>query len=128
MTPYVLFLTFLCSAMTIGSNILLRLGVTKAGGVGIAGRGLALDILSLVTQPIFMTGVVLYGLNALAWFHLLSIAKLSTVYVMLVSITFVGVTVLDSWFFGSSISLMKIIGIVIVITGIVVVAYAERSI
>jgi multidrug transporter EmrE-like cation transporter len=125
MTPYVLFLTFLCSTMTIGSNILLRMGVSKAGGVGVAGRGLVLDIVSLMGQPIFMTGVVLYGLNALAWFHLLSIAKLSTVYVMLVSLTFIGVTVLDSVVFGSSVSATKIAGIAIVITGIAVVALAE---
>ena len=125
MTPYVFLLTLLCSTMTVGSNILLRIGVKSAGGVGLADRGLVLDIANLLTQPVFLVGVVLYGINALAWFHLLSIAKLSTVYVMLVSITFIGVTVLDSWLFGSAISVTKVVGIAVVTIGIIIVAYVE---
>jgi len=49
-------------------------------------------LFGLGKQPLFLSGVFLYGLSALIWFSVISSEQLSTAYPILVSMTFILVT------------------------------------
>lgn len=118
MTKLAFLLTVITAAMTIAANVLLRMGLLKAGGLGVSGRGYLSDLFHLALEPIFVIGAVTYVATALLWFYVLSSTILSVAYVVLVSMAFVGVTALDTVIFGSPINALKIVGIGIIIFGI----------
>ncbi|WP_374373256.1 hypothetical protein [Dongia sp.] len=124
MTKLAFILTVITAAMTIAANVLLRMGLTKAGGLGVSGRGFIADIARLALEPIFIVGALTYMATALLWFYVLSSSTLSVAYVMLVSMAFVGVTLLDTVIFGAPIGAMKIVGIGIILGGIGLVVFS----
>lgn len=120
-------LTVLTAATTVAANILLRVGLTKAGGLGVSSRGLIADLISLALEPVFVVGVLLYGAAALLWFHVLSSSTLSVAYVLLISIAFIGMTAMDTVFFGTSLGAMKAAGIGVILCGILLVAFSPAQ-
>ena len=116
-----LLLTCIC---TVSGNLLLRAGVVAAGGFRPATGSLGGQLLKLAYEPKFVSGFFLYGLASLIWFAVISMENLSTAYPMLVSMTFVLVTFGSVFFFGESISPLKLVGMGIILTGIVVVSRA----
>ena len=80
--------------------------------------------MALGIQPMFLSGVILYGLAAVVWFRILSIEDLSSSYPMLVGITFVLVVVGAVWFFDEDFSSQKLIGMVMILAGIGAIARA----
>ena len=124
MTKLAFILTVLTAAMTIAANILLRMGLAKAGGLGVSGRGFSRDLLNLALEPVFVAGFILYGATALLWFYVLSTSTLSIAYVLLVSMAFIGITALDTVFFGAALSSMKLIGVGVILCGILLVAFS----
>lgn len=125
MNRLILGLTVLTAGLTIAANVLLRMGLIKAGGLGVSGRGFLGDLYRLALEPIFVIGVISYGGAALLWFYVLSNSTLSVAYVLLVSIAFIGVTVLDTAIFGASFNLMKIAGVGVILCGILLVALSS---
>jgi multidrug transporter EmrE-like cation transporter len=109
---------------TVSSNVILRMGVLRAGGFGVSGKGLAADLLALASQPLFLLGMFLYGVAALIWFYIVSTQQLATAYVLLVAIAFIGVTTASHFAFGEPMTPIKILGLVIVLAGIVVTSRA----
>jgi multidrug transporter EmrE-like cation transporter len=109
---------------TIASNVILRMGVLRAGGFGVSGKGLAADIMSLAGQPLFLLGMGLYGMAALIWFYIVSTQELATAYVLLVAMAFIGVTTVSHFAFGEAMGPMKILGLLVVLTGIVITSRA----
>lgn len=109
---------------TVASNVILRMGVLRAGGFGISGKGLTSDMLALAGQPLFIFGMFLYGVAALIWFYIVSTQQLATAYVLLVAIAFIGVTTASHFAFGEPMTPMKILGLVVVLTGIIITSRA----
>ena len=119
-----LLLTALAAGLTAVANLMLRAGVTNAGGFLPFRSGLPKQILALSTDPVFVAGVFFYGLAALVWFAVISIEDLSTSYPVLVGLTFILVGIGSVVFFSESMPLQKLIGIAVILTGILVVARA----
>lgn len=104
--------------LTVAANLLLRAGVGRGGGFLFSTE----QIVRVFTQPVFLAGVLFYGLAALVWFRVISTQPLSSSYPLLVSFTFVLVTAGASYFFDERISMGKIGGIILILLGVITVA------
>ena len=118
MTNTGLLLVVLSALFTVSANLLMRGGVLRAGGFSLS----LASALSLCSQPLFLAGFILYGVAALIWFRVLSVANLSTSYPLLVSLTFILVTLGAVFFFKEPVSTQKLVGIAVIVAGIVLVA------
>ena len=115
----------LCALVQAASNLLLRRGVLLAGGIGGGSGGqLARSILALAQQPLFVLGVLLYGVAALIWFSVLSREALALSYPVLVGITFTLVVLGGTTLFRERLALPQLIGIVIILVGVLLVSRA----
>jgi len=110
--------------LTVASNLMLRCGVMQAGGFGLSLRTLVGDLLGLACQPLFVTGLMLYATAALVWFRVISTENLSSSYPLLVSLTFMLVTLGATVFFREPVSRQKVLGLAVILAGIVLVARA----
>jgi multidrug transporter EmrE-like cation transporter len=111
--------TLLAAVLTIGANVLMR------AGFGVGQRGFLADGMHLAMEPAFMAGMFLYGSAALVWFYVVSTQPLSTAYIVMVSVTFLGITVLDTLFFGVAIYSGKLIGMSLILAGIACIAWVR---
>jgi multidrug transporter EmrE-like cation transporter len=108
--------------LTSGANLLLRHGVRAAGGFGFGPNSLLQQILVLLQQPTFVVGMILYGLAAFVWFAVVGVEDLSISYPAMVGVVFVLVNTGAVFFFGEHISPQKLIGMLVILTGVVIVA------
>jgi drug/metabolite transporter (DMT)-like permease len=115
MSPLGFTLVLLSAFFTAIANLMLRKGTLAVGLTASPGA----QILLLLRQPVFVTGVVLYGLAALIWFRVLPMEKLTTSYPMLVSLTFIMVTIGAVLVFHEHVNLQKVSGLAVIIAGIV---------
>lgn len=112
------------AVLTASGNLLLRSGVTRAGGFALSPDHLVADSLRLLRQPVFLAGFALYFTAAAVWFRVISTEQLSSSYPLVVSLTFLCVTVGAAVFFHEHLSLQKLLGLGIILLGIIVVARA----
>jgi len=110
-----LLLVVLSALLTAAANLMLRHGLLAVGGLSLKAAGVA----RLLSQPWFVSGVIAYGLAAVAWFRVLSVAEVSGAYPVLVGMTFCLVTVAAVLVFRESLSWPKIVGILLILAGIV---------
>jgi len=111
-----------CALVQAASNLLLRRGVLLAGGIRGSGGQLAHSFLALAQQPLFVLGVLLYGVAALIWFSVLSREPLALSYPVLVGITFTLVVLGGMTFFQERLALPQVIGIVVILVGVLLVS------
>lgn len=102
---------------TVGANLLLRGGILRAGGFTLSLDRVKDQILGLCRQPMFVVGVVLYGIAAIIWFRVLSTEDLSLSYPLFVSLTFVLITLGSAYFFREQVSWQKALGISVILAG-----------
>jgi len=114
-----LFLVIFAAASTMVSNLMLREGIRRAGGFKLSVSSFISNITRLLQQPLFDVGLVFYAAAALVWFRVISIEDLSTSYPILVGLTFVLVTFGAITLFHEPCSLLKIIGLAIILFGII---------
>lgn len=117
MKPSGLIYIVTCALLTAAANLLLRHGLLKSGGLAQPGQWLSGWIATL-SQPSFLTGIILYGLAAIVWFYALSVTEVSTGYPVLVGLTFVLVALGAVGLFREPASPLKIAGIVTILAGI----------
>jgi multidrug transporter EmrE-like cation transporter len=101
---------------TVGANLLLRGGIFRAGGFTLSLDRVKDQVLELCRQPMFVVGVVLYGVAAIMWFRVVSIEDLSLCYPLFVSLTFVPIILGAAYFFREQISWQKAVGISVILT------------
>lgn len=101
-------------------QLLLKLGAKKLGNLNLTGHTLLKEILQTITTPEIFSGLAFFSISCLLWIKVLTKFELSYAYPM-VSLGYVGVAVLSYIFLNESISLNKILGIGIIITGVVVI-------
>ncbi len=123
MTARGLLLVVLSAFSTVVANLMLRKGVLRAGGLTLSDSSFR-ELIALAREPLFVTGFILYGVAALIWFRVLSTEDLSTSYPLLVSITFVFVTLGAVLIFNEHVSWQKIVGMGFILTGFCLVARA----
>jgi undecaprenyl phosphate-alpha-L-ara4N flippase subunit ArnE len=83
-------------------------------------KGRAFGLLSLFSPPV-LAGFSLYGVAAIIWLKVLTMLPLSTAYPIL-SLNFILIPIASSRFLGESLSGGKILGLVLVVSGIVAAA------
>jgi multidrug transporter EmrE-like cation transporter len=114
-------LVLLSAGLQVAGTLLLRGGVDRAGGFAETLAGVPQGLLRLAGQPMFDIGFALYGLAALVWFRVLSTQPLSLAYPVLVSLTFVFVSIGAATLFQEPVTARKLIGLAIILIGILVI-------
>jgi multidrug transporter EmrE-like cation transporter len=113
-----LWLVLLTAGLTVVANLLLRTGVIRAGGMGGNLTELPSVLLRLASQPLFVIGFIAYGSASLVWFRVIATEPLSTAYPVLVSLTFLLVTLSATILFQEAVSIRKLCGLGVVLIGI----------
>ena len=108
-------LTAFCMAV---ANLLMKDGIAGAGGFAPSLHSL----FRLAAQPKFVCGLLLSGIAALMWFHILATQKLSTCYPLFVSLTYFLITLAAFYFLHERISVQKLVGLAVIVAGITAVA------
>ena len=118
-----LIFVLIAAVLTMAANLLMRLGIQRAGGFGGEGPVQVMASLGrLALQLPFDTGVVLYVLASIVWFRVIATEPLSIAYPVLVSLTFVAVTIGALIFFNESLDTRKLAGMLLIIVGIYLVS------
>ncbi|MCX6225980.1 MAG: hypothetical protein NTV01_14710 [Bacteroidia bacterium] len=116
MTIRGLSLVFLSAFITVAANLMLRAGVDRAGVFPAQFQTVSNAIARLMSQPLF-----LYAMAVLLWFYVISTEPLSVAYPLLVSLTFIFVTLGAIVVFGEALTLPKVVGMLIILIGIIIV-------
>ena len=111
-------LVFLSAGLQVCGTLLLRSGVDRAGGFANRLADVPQGIVRLISEPVFVVGFILYGLAALVWFQVLSTQPLSLAYPLLVSLTFLFVTVGAMVLFKEPVTARKFAGLAVILIGI----------
>lgn len=114
-------LVCLTAVLTMVSNLMLRAGIRQAGGFRLSGSHFVSNMLRLAREPLFDAGVVFYALAAIVWFRVVSSENLSSSYPVLVGLTFVLITAGAIMLFHEPYSVQKTIGLVLILSGIVLI-------
>lgn len=115
-----LLLTSVCLNVT--ANILLKKGVTAAGGISGEPAKLLVDIPRVFASPLIIIGLALYGLSFVIWLRVLSFNDLSRAYPIFATIVFTLTTAGSIIFLKENISLARVVGMAIMLAGIYIVA------
>jgi multidrug transporter EmrE-like cation transporter len=110
-------LILVSAAMTAAANLLMRVGVRAAGGLGLSMKSLH----ALASEWMFGSGILLYGLAAVLWFAVVATEDLSSSYPVLVATVFILVTAGAAFFFQERVSVQKVAGLVVILAGIMLV-------
>lgn len=114
-------LVLLSAGLTVAANLMLRAGIDRAGGFPGRLGGLPKALLHLAGQPLFDLGFILYGLAALVWFRIVATEPLSTAYPVLVSVTFIFITLGAVALFQESLTWRKLVGLIIILLGVFII-------
>lgn len=106
-------------ASGVAGQTFLKLGSERSGG-GVS-EGLVGLVTSILTSPLTLVGILLYGCGALAWIAVLQRMDLSYAYPFL-ALNFVLIALVSYFILGETVPLSRWIGIGIICAGILVVA------
>src|SRR5262245_4903852 len=115
MTLRGLSLVFLAAILTVTGNLMMRGGVVRSGGLKLAAQSVIPQLLRMGRDPLFVGGVIFYGVSAVVWFSIISTEQLSTAYPVLVSMTFLLVTAGSVFFYQENLSFGKLMGIALIL-------------
>ena len=108
-------------------GILMKLGADKLSSVEIGSFGQVPHFLiSLLTQPVLLSGMFLYFLSAVAWSYLLTKLDISFVQPIL-ALTYVVTPVLAIFLLGEHVPLLRWVGIAVIILGVIIVARTSAA-
>lgn len=115
--------TLILGAVLLGTaaQLLLKAGTNAVGQFAFSSENLLPVTWQLASQPYILAGVCAYGLSMVLWIMALSRVEVSLAYPM-VSIGY-ALTVLAAWhFLGEQVSLMRLLGIGVIMLGVFIVA------
>lgn len=104
------------------ANILLKTGVKTIGGISGEKTKLFSELTKAAFSPFIIGGIILYGLSFLIWLRVLSFNDLSRAYPIFATIVFLLTTLGSILFLKESVSIVRVVGIVIMLVGIFIVA------
>ena len=104
------------------ANILLKTGVTKTGGVSAETTNILANLLKVASSPYIIVGLALYGFSFLIWLRVLTFNDLSRSYPIFATIVFLMTTIGSAIFLKEHVSIIRIVGIAVMLTGIFVVS------
>jgi multidrug transporter EmrE-like cation transporter len=107
----------ICVVCGVGGNLTLKWGMQ--GYQPEADKGVVVQlILRILTSPVLIGGLVLYGVSMLSWLRLISTQKLSFVYPVFVSMSFMLVMSASAYIFHEQVKWTQAVGCVVIVTGI----------
>jgi drug/metabolite transporter (DMT)-like permease len=102
----------------VGSQLCVKAGLSRAGGVSLAGAGEALGgVLRVLREPLFWSGVLLTGLASVVWLAALSRVSLSVAYPLL-SLSYVLMLFAARWLYREPITWPKVAGVILICCGV----------
>jgi len=104
------------------ANILLKTVVTKTGGISADTTQLLSNLLKVAFNPYLIIGLTLYGFSFLIWLRVLTFNDLSRSYPIFATIVFLLTTIGSAIFLNENVSLLRVLGICIMLFGIFLVA------
>ncbi len=104
----------ICSLSAASSSFLLRYSIDNIDKFEFELR----SFYGLATQPLFFTGIILYGLTGIIWLRILATEQLNIAYPVLISITFISVSIGSMVFFKEAMTVVKLAGLVLIVLGI----------
>ncbi len=104
----------ICSLSAAISSFLLRRSIDDIGFFELKLRSLY----GLASQPLFFIGIILYGLAGIIWLRILATEQLNIAYPVLISLTFISVSIGSMVFFKEAMSAVKLAGLVLIVLGI----------
>ena len=108
------FLILLCSASAATSNLLLRICIDQVGGFKFN-----IDyFIRLAVKPLFLTGVIFYGITTITWFRVIASEPMNLAYPIMISASFFWVTIGAAVLFHESLTLNNFIGLGLIVAGI----------
>ena len=112
---FMLVLSLLCST---GGNVVLKGTMLEVIGAapGVTGFDLAVRLLATVG---LWSGLVLYGMGFLLWLRVLAVAKVSRVYPVAASLSFLLILTASFGLFGEHYSFRNVLGVVLIAAGVV---------
>lgn len=100
--------------------------VLKAGMNGLGKLQLSADtLLRMATSPLLLVGIAIFVISTLLWLLALAKADLSFAYPFL-SLTYLAVLVGGALLFREAVTLPRVLGFVVIITGVWIVARSEQ--
>lgn len=112
----------LSAGFTVSANLLLRAGLDRGGGFAGSLGETPSALLHLAGQPLFDLGFILYALSVLVWWRVVASEALSTAFPLLISLTFLLITLGAAVWFQESLTLRKLMGLVVIFLGIFLVS------
>lgn len=118
----VILLTVLLSAL---AQICLKIGSRVVDHQKITGANLETLVYSvkLLFDPVLLLGLAMYAISAVAWIWVLSKEDISFAYPF-VSLSFLITLVFGIWLFGESLTVMKVAGTLLIISGCALITQA----
>ena len=104
------------------ANILLKTGVVKTGGISAETTDVITNMLKVATSPYIVIGLALYGFSFLIWLRVLTFNDLSRSYPIFATFVFLITTLGSILFLKESITILRVVGILIMLTGIFIVS------
>lgn len=111
-------LAFLCIALIICAQTLLKLGVNHVGGINITGGQITDALRKIFTSPYILTGIIFYAASAVLWLDVLSRLDISLAY-PLVSLSYAAAIIIGALAFHEPISLIRIAAVILICGGVV---------
>jgi multidrug transporter EmrE-like cation transporter len=107
-----------CAVSAAISSFLIRMSIDRAGGFTFA----IPSILRLFLQPLFLVGVILYGVAGLAWFRVIASEPLNIAYPVMISMAFLLVSLGAAVLFKENVTLQRLLGFGFIVFGIYLVS------
>jgi drug/metabolite transporter (DMT)-like permease len=121
-----LVITLIAILLLVGGQTLLKLGLNDIGGVSLFGGNPIGSFLGLFRTPWIIPGFVCYGVSAILWLDVLSRLDFSMAFPM-VSLAYVFSLVIGRFIFHETVSLSRVVGVVLILGGLFFVVRSGRS-
>lgn len=106
-----------------GAQLLIKAGTNALGDSIVSPEGAVQTVLRVVFQPFILGGLICYVVSVGLWIVVLSQAPVSVAYPML-SIGYVVNAFLAYFLFGEALTVMKLVGIGVIVVGVFILARA----
>ncbi len=114
----ILILILACVCIGTMGQLLLKTGMDRIGAFSFALQNVLPIFIKVISSPFVLLGILCYALSLVVWLLVLSRAEVGYAYPLL-SIGYVLTAILAFFFFGESLSMIRIFGIALIMLGVV---------
>lgn len=103
-------------------QLLLKQGMKNFSAQNVGTSPFIIYLFKMLTTPLVLGGIIAAGVSMLIWLKILTYAEVSYVFPIWMGLTFALVLVGSAIFLGEAISILRIAGIAVIVTGVFVAA------